>query len=489
MTRALTLALLVLLALPADSTPQSPPAAPFLPQDHWSLEVVRSLLVAGTVDAPGLLGRRTLTRTEVVEALRAAAAAPAEGGRKVGEALERFLYEFPTADPTGTGLAIAAAAAAGGEALTGRLRTGTGVGVDGVPAYPPVPLPDHTGPLGIISLTARAGVRAAALLEAGHLADGWSVASAHATVALGPVLLWGGRRPVGFGPGAGGGIVLGDRAVVDGGGLQLARAARGPGALGVFGPVHFETLLGREGPSGQVENPWFWAARGSLTPHPRLTLGINRGALFGGEGNVGGSLTDLLYIIIGKHAGGGSAYENQVVSVDVHYRPPLPIPAEAYVEWGFEDSAGAWRDTPGTVWGVAFGDLPGLPGTRLGIERADFARSCCGNPMWYRHMLLLAGWTQDAIPLGHPLGGHGEEWLLFGSGGLLEERLHVRASLALRDRWSENLYAPDREGRSRAGTVRASFLAGRWTLASDLAVEDGSGWTETAIRATVRYSP
>ncbi|MBW3554314.1 MAG: capsule assembly Wzi family protein [Gemmatimonadetes bacterium] len=488
MSRALRLGLLFLLALPAAARSQTLPAAPFLPQDHWSLAVVRSLLLGGAVEVPGLVGRRTLTRTEVAEVLRRAATAPEELDGFAAATLERFLDEFPMADALMSGSGIRAAVVGGGEATRGLLHPGTGYGQDGIPAAPPEPVVDRAGPLGIMALTARVGAPAAGLVEGGYAGGEWSFASLHAAVALGPVLLWGGRRPVGYGPGEGGGIVLGDRAVVDGGGVQLARATRAPGFLSALGPIHFETLLARMGPSGQVENPWFWAARGSVTPHPRFTLGVNRGALFGGVGNVDGTLRDLLYIIIGKHAGGGSAYENQVVSVDVHYRPPLPIPAELYVEWGFEDSSGAFYHVPGVVWGGAVSGIPGLPAARVGIEHADFARSCCGNPPWYRHMFLHAGWTENAVPLGHPVGGHGEEWLLFGRSGLLQERLQVRASLALRDRWSENLYAPDREGRSRAGTVRASFLAGRWTIESDVAVEDGSGWTETSIRTAVRYS-
>lgn len=490
MIRALVFAGGLILVVHLPVLAQSAPASPFVPQDHWSISVLRRLVLVGAVESPVVIGRRTLSRSEIAAALRDAAGAAATDESMAGRALRRFIEEFPTADPDRVnGASIHAAPTLGFERLDGRLATGTGRAAPGEPSGPPARVADHTGGTAGLAITGRFARWATVLVEGGYAGDDWRLTSAHATLALGPVLFWGGRRPIGFGPGEGGGIVLGDRATVDGGGFELARPLTGPGLLGLLGPIRFETLLARMGPSGQVEDPWFWAARGSVTPHPRLTAGINRGALFGGDGNVDATFQDLLYIIIGKHAAGGSAYENQIVSVDLHYRPPLPIPAELYVEWGFEDSSGAFHRVPGVVWGGSVSGLPGLGGARLGIEHADFARSCCGNPAWYRHMFLHAGWTEDAIPLGHPLAGHGEEWLFHGEGGLLEERLQLRASFALRDRWHENLYAPDRQGESRAATFEADYLRGRWKLTARAALESGSGWTETTLRAAVRYAP
>ena len=158
------------------------------------------------------------------------------------------------------------------------------------------------------------------------------------------------------------------------------------------------------------------------------------------------------------------------------------------MEWGFEDSAGAWKNVPGVLLGVAVWDLPGLPGVRLGVERTEFARACCGNPIWYRHMFLLGGWTQDRRPLGHPLGGHGQEWLVHGSGGLLDERLQLRASVAFRDRRSENLYAPDRTGPSQAGRLAATWRQGRWGVDVELASEAATEWSETRLRTAARVT-
>lgn len=369
----------------------------------------------------------------------------------------------------------------------GRLAPGAGYGAEDVPATPPQPLADILGPELLPRLSLQVGTFAGAVLEGGYSSSEWRVRTAHLVLGAGPVLLWGGRRPVGFGPGEGGGVVLGDEAFADGGGLQLRTPMAAPGFLRWLGPIHFETALGRAEDSGTVERPWFWAARGSIEPHPRIAFGINRAALFSGD-NVEFPVRDLLYLIIGKHGGSGSALENQIVAVDLMYRPPLPWAPELYVEWGFEDSAGAWRAVPGVLWGVALADLPGVAGARLGVERATFARSCCGNPIWYRHMFLLGGWTQDGEVLGHPLGGHGEEWLVHGSTGLLRESLQLRGAVAMRDRSSENLYAPTRTGRSRAGRLALTWVAEPWQVTARGEVESGDGWTESLLRLGVRLT-
>lgn len=485
--RAAFLSLAVLATGPSILPAQSAAASPFLSQDHWVHDAVRRA-ASGASRPAALAARRTLTACEAAGALRAAADGDGAARDLAGLALARFLEDFPLARPDACGAdAFAVSAVAGTVQREGGLLTGTGYGRDGIPRTPPVPARDISSLTAGVRLSAATGPRLAGLVEAGYLAGGWRLESAHGVLTLGPVLVWGGRRGVGYGPGEGGGLVFGDEARVDGGGLQLGVPLVGPGFLRHLGPVHFETLLARGGPSGQVRNPWLWAARGSVRPHDRLVLGINRGALFGGEGNVGTTFRDLLYILIGKHAGGGSALENQIVAVDLLYRPPLPLAPEAYIEWGFEDSAGAWRSVPGVLWGLALGDVPGLTGARVGIERTDFARACCGNPIWYRHMFLHAGWTEEGRPLGHPLGGHGAEWLAFGSAGFLGERLQVRSSLALRDRRSENLYAPERVGRSQAGRLRAVWQAGRWNAGLEVHSEAGRGWVETLLSTTARF--
>jgi hypothetical protein len=190
-------------------------------------------------------------------------------------------------------------------------------------------------------------------------------------------------------------------------------------------------------------------------------------------------------MLIGKHAGAGSELDNQVVAFDLHYRPPLgALPLAVYAEWGMEDSAGAWYNVPGMVLGVEVPALPGVPALAVGLERTSFGSSCCGNPIWSRHWIFRQGWTDDGRLLGHPLGGHGSEWLSYARADLFEARLHLDLRLFARDRGEESLLAPERMGRSRGGRLG---VEGR--LASGLGVfflggleEGDAGWRESMVR-------
>ena len=113
---------------------------------------------------------------------------------------------------------------------------------------------------------------------------------------------------------------------------------------------------------------------------------------------------------------------------------------------------------------------------------------CCGNPTWYRHWLFTDGWTVTGTPLGHPLGGHGSEWLGFASADLLDARLRLTLRAFHRDRGGENLFAPDRAGISNGAAGGAELRA---TSAVDVllraAVEKGSsGWRQSRASAAVR---
>lgn len=475
-SRALTLAACVGLALHLALAPgltAQATASTFLPQDHWVHDAARRLVLQGAVEPIAVTGRRTLTRAEAVLLLETAGSTAL---------LDRFLAEFAASTPDHEpGPRADASAVAGVDQHTGGLRTGTGYGIEGIPSEPPVPGPDYRSVLAQARLYAGWGERIAGELAAGYTARDWRVESGHAVGVAGPVLLWAGRRPMGFGPGTGGGVVLGDWARLDGAGIQLAAPHRPGGVFRVLGAIHVETHLGRKGTTGGVRNPWFWTSRAAVQPHPRLVLGINRGAIFGGEGNVASSFQDLLYVIIGKHGASGSAFENQLASFDLYLRPALPIATELYVEWGLEDSAGAIYDVPGVLWGVAVLDPPGLSDVRLGVERTTFAGSCCGNPIWYRHMFLAAGWTEDGVPLGHPLGGHGSEWLLHASRGFIEERVQLRAELGTRDRQGENLYAPDRTGSSQFGSLDGRYRTGGVEVGVEVRAEGGEGWEERRV--------
>lgn len=87
---------------------------------------------------------------------------------------------------------------------------------------------------------------------------------------------------------------------------------------------------------------------------------------------------DVLYVMIGKHAGKGSAVDDRVLAPAVWYRVSVGV---ALREWGFEDSASGWNDVRGIVIGADFASVLGPPRLSAGIERASFAPFPCGNPI------------------------------------------------------------------------------------------------------------
>jgi hypothetical protein len=210
--------------------------------------------------------------------------------------------------------------------------------------------------------------------------------------------------------------------------------------------------------------------------------------MLGGAGNTPLTLRTFAYFLIGKHSGEQGEFDNQVVSVSVRYRPPTDaLPLSAYLEWGFDDSAGAWKDVPGIVAGVEAASLPGAPELGLGVSATWFAGTCCGNTMWYRNWSFRGGWADDGEALGHPLGGHGRELRAYGQLDAYRARLQVRPSLMFRSRGAENLLAPDREGGSWGGSLEMIGLAGPWQAYLRASGEVGeTDWSEGSIEAGLR---
>jgi hypothetical protein len=288
-------------------------------------------------------------------------------------------------------------------------------------------------------------------------------------------------------------VVLNPTGNFDGGGLFLRDPVRLPSVLRHLGRVGFQTMLARSEDSGNLRDPYFWTARATVMPHRRFTVGVNRAALFGGEGNYPLTLRNVANVIIGAYAVRNQAlnFEDQVASVDARWRLPGPLPVEVYGEWGLEDAAGAWRDVPGIVAGAHLPAVPGVPQLSLAVERASFAPKCCGNPEWYSHRLAFwKGWVQDGEPLGHPLAGEGTEWRVRSDGAFSDARLRLGADLFARDRGAENILAPNREGTSRGGELRLDLsLGSSATLVARGLLERGeTEWEETDAQVGLRWS-
>jgi hypothetical protein len=212
--------------------------------------------------------------------------------------------------------------------------------------------------------------------------------------------------------------------------------------------------------------------------------------MFGGEGNEPTTLRKVLAVILIDHAVlGSSNYENQVASVDGRFRLPGPLPMEAYLEWGFEDTAGAWAQVPGVIGGLTLPALPGLPAVGLGAQYSTYRHSCCDNPPWYRHAVFAEGWTADGRLLGDPLGGEGREWRIRAEAAPGRASVRLRVDGFSRARGEENLFAPEWEGNSLGGAAKLEMDAARGLrLRFDGERESGEdGWSRSEASAALYW--
>lgn len=472
----------------ASSNEEVGAASTFLPPGHWSVRAVRRLAAAGLIDGGFDAGQRALRIGEIARLLESATASAAGPLADVARSYrDRFTEELrPVSSQSGLWRLRRAAVEAGWTNEEGRVLAGIGYSnVDDWTGTEPVP--DDSGPLARLPLAASIGKAVGVSATPAWRRDEATLEEAHVVAELGPVGAWAGRRAVGYGYGEGGSVVLSGNVALDGIGLYLTRPARLPGFLRAIGPIRLETFGSRVENGDLIREPWFWAARAHIAPHGRLGIGFNRGAMFGGEGNAPVTLRNLFYVLVGEHGGEQGEFANQVMSLDVRWRPPLGgVPVETYVEWGFDDTSGGYHRSPGIIAGLRLAALPGVPAAELGIERASFAAASIKNTIWYRNWSLRGGWTHDRALLGHPVAGHGTEWLLFGGADLAAARVRFDARVALRDRAEENLLAPERTGKSTAAVITAEVRALPWLEVTAGAVyEDGaSGWrTSSAIIA------
>lgn len=486
--------------VPALASAQPSPsrfASAYLPAGHWSIDAVRRLDAFGLVRSGFDRGAQTLPRRVVAAALEEANRIAAEEAPAflplVRAYLERFSEEYPeTVAGVRGGVARGlrpsdGAALAAYERHRGRMAPGVGYEND-VDWSGPISVDDVSGAAAGAEWSAVFFPHVAVIMNPIRRGDDWRLEGVYVAGVWRALGGWIGRRQIGYGRARGGGIVLNAVTGLDGGGIHLQEPVRLPAFLDALGPVTFEAVLARGEENGPVEEPWVLVTRATIEPHPRIAVGLSRAAMFGGEDENGINLRNLAYLMIGKHAGAGSGFDNQVVALDVWYRPPVgALPLALYFEWGIEDSAGAFVDTPGLLVGIEIAAVPGLPMLSLALERASFARSCCGNPIWYRHWRFHDGWSHGGVPLGHRLGGHGFEWLLAARADLMEARLRLDARGFTRNRGAENLFAPDRAGESTGGSLALAYrMRQRLEALIDLAEESGDGWSESSARMGVR---
>ena len=461
---------------------QAQRASPFLPAQHWAHAALRELEMRGAIATESFdPGSRSVSVVQAIESFVRAASNPevSEGVRQRAGSYGVLLRDEHGEDERAPS---AWAVRAGGQLdyHDGRVAAGDGYYVE-----------DRTGAQprdDVNAASARLGLdarRAAFAFTAdGMVGTDSEITQLQGVARVGAVQLWAGRRTLAFGPGSES-IVISSDVAFDGAGLAFVNPVRVP----IFpGRVNIEGFVARLDQVGHVDNPWFLGARLAYAPHPRFTAALSRGAVFGGDDNSPVTFTNLVRMMIGLYSGNASDFENQIISFDMRYRVPK-IPVVLYYEWGMDDGAGAWLDVPGIVAGVTVPLDVGNAPLDITVERASFAQSCCGNPIWYRHHRFMGSWASDGVMIGHPLGGEGTEYAATVRAASASGAVRGRIRAFTRERGNENVFSLERAGASVGGEADIALRADtRLELEMAARTEHGeASWNETQLRFGGRF--
>jgi hypothetical protein len=452
---------------------------------HWAMDAALRAEALGLLERP-LPFRRTLSLELAAEVLAEAARAAQGRGHGLEELTQgwrrRFFREFGGLSGEGAVDApVMLGLRAGGGVVNRSGRAAPGYGEVGAGRTGARPLDDGLVVAAEVEWVS-AGTHLGLLVQPESRSDGGSLRYRRldAVVGLGGWRLAVGRQPLGLGKTAASGLVLSGGVPLDRVELRTERPAILPGMLGFLGPVGAQAFVSRLGDEARhAREPYFWGGSLSIQPFARLGAAVHRAAMFGGNGwDEPLTVKTLVDMLIGRVANLG--FENQIVSVEARYRLPTEgvLPLTAFLEWGAEDAAGGWWDVPGRVIGIETPAVPGAEGLALGAAYTAIAERCCGNSPWYRHAAFEGNWAAQDLPLGHPLGGEGSEWLAYGTLDRPERNFRVEGRLYRRDRSGQNLYVPGRE-ESFGGAMSGSWWPRRHAeVEARVQVEAGSGWSE-----------
>ncbi|HUF52037.1 MAG TPA: capsule assembly Wzi family protein, partial [Longimicrobiales bacterium] len=328
--RSALFAAMVALMAPAAALAQVAPV--FIEPGHWSYAAIRRLSVAGVAPAASDPTPAPVTRALAAAIFAHAQLRAAERGAGDLAGLAQAWLERLHAEGDTAGVVAGAQVRAGWTATAGEALAGQGQFKE----------EDWTGAQPIAGASApAAALRAHGFLhpslswsvDAGRLGNEWVVPAAALGFSIGAFDGWAGRRRLHYGVGHGGGTVLGSGldqnpelarrtvAPFDGLGLHVREPFHFPYLLRYLGPTRIEIAAGQLARNGKVEDPYIVFGRLISSPFTRrFTLGINRGAIFGGEGNPI-TVGRLLGLLIGLHGGEAGEFENQVFSTIMKIRP------------------------------------------------------------------------------------------------------------------------------------------------------------------------
>ncbi len=460
----------------------TPPASPFISSGHWSHQVLRRLDNAGLLPSGADVARQSIPQEEIAGWL--AYADSAAGTRY----LENFREEYKAAK---RGF-VQRQVFVGGRTRDGAVAPGTGY--DTANWAGARTLDDDTDILYGVSFGLTYAPHFALAVNSGFAGGEPDEPETQLIAAAGYVGAWFGFRKLGYGVGNGGGLVVNDYVNQHGNFPQFGVFVPRPLRLPLLGAMRFEMHAGKVdnvlnlNDSERDIEPWFWTARGSVEPFGIVRIGINRGMIFGGDGNTPVTFERVLNNIVGFYTNDGeSNFANQVISIDFRVRVP-GFPVSAYLDWGSDDAAGGWWDVPAILAGAEFTHVDSTFDIAVGAEHVQFARSCCGNSIWYRNAWFRGSWADGDELLGHPLGGHGAEWRVFGNGSWMRGRVNAHAALFTRRRREENILVPAWAGRSTgiAGGGDVRITANIRLLIGGEFEKGSNDWTAARLSAAAR---
>ncbi|SPD74585.1 conserved hypothetical protein [uncultured Desulfobacterium sp.] len=170
--------------------------------------------------------------------------------------------------------------------------------------------------------------------------------------------------------------------------------------LGLFKFTGFITRLEDE---RVIPEPLFWGMRVNLKPSPYIEFGLQRTALFGGEGR-SESLSTWWDSFTGSGENEPNGAGDQRAGYDVKLNLPLDVqPVQLYIESDGEDESGGLPSKWAYLYGVYFPRV--LSYDRIGL-RAEYATNhVSGSPnVWYNHAIYQSGYTYKDRIIGHHMG-------------------------------------------------------------------------------------
>jgi len=161
-------------------------------------------------------------------------------------------------------------------------------------------------------------------------------------------------------------------------------------------------------------NPYLAGARLDIKPHPYVSIGLSRTAMFGGAGRHVDA--DVIWDVITAQTENVAAEPgNQLASFDAKVVLPFSFQKVViYGELGGEDEAGSLPSRNAHLVGLNLPGAFGLEALDLGVE---YAETYIGKypGMWYNHHIYTDGYTYDGRIIGHHMGTDAKDLFLSAS--------------------------------------------------------------------------